>query len=83
MIRSDAEGAFAQFDDRFLAGFAGADELDDFVDVADGEDQAFENVPALLGFAEQEAGTADDDLAGGARRNAGSVPLGPSCAAGG
>jgi hypothetical protein len=37
-----------QFFDRFVARLAGADQPDDFVDVADGENQAFENMLALL-----------------------------------
>ena len=39
-----------------------ADQLDDFVDVADREDQPFEDVPALLGLLEQEPRPAGDDF---------------------
>ena len=52
----------AQLLDRLLARLAAADQLDHFVDVAHREDQAFEDVPALLRLAEQEPRPAGDDF---------------------
>ena len=56
------EGPLAQFADGFLARLAAADELDDFVDIDDREDKAFENMPALLRFAELEVRPPGDDF---------------------
>ncbi len=51
-----------QFVDRFFARLAAADQPDHFVDIADGEDQAFENMLALLGLAQQELRPPGDDF---------------------
>src|SRR5690606_629052 len=56
----DAEGAGPQLLDGFFACLAGADQAHDFVDIAHGEDQAFEDVPALLRLFQQEPRAADD-----------------------
>ena len=51
----------------FIAGirrrFGGLDDLDDLVDVADGDDEPFQNMAALLCLCEIEFGTAEDHLA--------------------
>ena len=43
--------------------FAGLDDLDDFVDVADGDDQPFQDMAALFGLRQVEAGAAQHHLA--------------------
>ncbi len=62
MIGGDAERAGAQFADGLLARLARTNELHHFVDVADGVDQAFEDVAALLGLFQQVARAPDDHL---------------------
>ena len=47
---------------RFLRRAAAADERDQLVDVVERFDETFEDVRALLGFAQVEARAADDDL---------------------
>ena len=61
--RRNTEGALHQPLDRFLTGAAGADELDDFVDIAHRVDQAFELVGGLARLAQLELGAAADDIA--------------------
>src|SRR5688572_11317865 len=61
MVDGDAEGAEAQLFDRLLTRLARADQTDHFIDVADGEDETFQDVRPLLRLFQQELCPPGDD----------------------
>src|SRR5688572_12863771 len=61
MIHRDAERAEAQLFDRLLARLARANQTDDLIDVADGEDETFQDVRPLLRLFQQELRPPSDD----------------------
>ena len=69
--------------DGLVARAAGADELDDLVDVADGVDEALADVRLLLRVAEQVTRAAADDVLAVIDEVGRSAPSARACAAGG